>query len=35
MKKLMRRAVRFKGFTLGLDVHKGFIEYCLLDGSGD
>jgi len=35
MKKLIRKAVRFKGFTLGLDVHKKFIEYCLLDQQGD
>lgn len=35
MKKLMRRSERFKGFSLGLDVHKGFIEYCLLDAAGD
>lgn len=35
MKKLARRAVRFKGLTLGLDVHKDFIEYCVLDKKGD
>jgi len=35
MKKLIRRAVRFKGLTLGLDVHKKFIEYCVLDRQGD
>lgn len=35
MKKLARRAVRFKGLTLGLDVHKGFIEYCVMDKKGD
>lgn len=35
MKKLMRRVERFKGFTLGLDVHNAFIEYCLLDDRGD
>lgn len=35
MKKLKRSGVRFKGFTLGLDVHKKFIEYCVLDGQGE
>jgi transposase len=35
MKKLIRKAVRFKGITLGLDVHKKFIEYCVLDREGD
>jgi transposase len=35
MKKLTRKAVRFKGLTLGLDLHKKFIEWCLLDGDGE
>ena len=35
MKKLTRRAVRFKGLTLGLDLHKQFIEWCVLDRAGD
>lgn len=35
MKKLTRKGVRFKGLTLGLDVHKKFIEYCVLDKDGE
>lgn len=35
MKKLTRKTVRFKGLTLGLDLHKKFIEWCLLDRQGD
>ena len=35
MKKLTRRPVRFKGLTVGLDVHLAFIEYVLLDDDGD
>lgn len=35
MKKLNRKVSRFKGFTVGLDVHKKFIEYCVLDNNGD
>jgi len=35
MKKLTRRPVRFKGPTVGLDVHKTFIEYVFLDIRGD
>ena len=35
MKKLLRKAVRFKGLTLGLDLHKKFIEWCLLDRRGN
>jgi transposase len=35
MKKLTRKVVRFKGLTLGLDLHKKFIEWCLLDQKGD
>lgn len=35
MKKLTRRPVRFKGLTVGLDVHQSFIEYVILDRRGD
>jgi transposase len=35
MKKLTRKAVRFKGLTLGLDLHKKFIEWCVLDRAGE
>jgi transposase len=35
MKKLHRRAERFKGWTLGLDVHKSFIQYVVLDQAGN
>ena len=35
MKKLIRKAVRFKGLSVGLDVHKKFIEFCVLSRSGD
>lgn len=35
MRKLTRRPVRFKGLTFGLDVHKAFIEYVILDLHGD
>jgi transposase len=35
MKKLTRRPVRFKGLTVGLDVHKTFIEFVILDRRGD
>ncbi|HEX8998593.1 MAG TPA: IS110 family transposase [Blastocatellia bacterium] len=35
MKKLMRKPVRFKGLSVGLDVHQEFIEYCVLDRNGD
>jgi transposase len=35
MKKLTRHPVRFKGLTVGLDVHKKFIEHVILDRQGD
>ena len=35
MKKLTRRPVRFKGLTVGLDVHQSFIQYVILDRKGD
>ena len=35
MKKLTRRPVRFKGLTVGLDVHQSFTEYVVLDRRGD
>lgn len=35
MKKLTRRPVRFKGMTVGLDLHRLFIQYVLLDEQGD
>lgn len=35
MKKLTRRTERFKGWTLGLDLHKRFIQACRLDAHGD
>jgi transposase len=35
MKKLTRSVTRFKGYSLGLDVHKAFIEYCVLDRHGE
>ncbi len=35
MKKLTRKPVRFKGLTIGMDVHKAFIEFCVLDEHGD
>lgn len=35
MKKITRSGFRFKGLSLGLDVHKKFIEYCVLDASGE
>lgn len=35
MRKLIRRPVRFKGLTVGLDVHKAFIEHCIMDQQGD
>jgi hypothetical protein len=35
MKKLTRKVVRFKGLSLGLDVHKKFIEWVVLDAKGD
>lgn len=35
MKKLTRKVTSFKGWTMGLDVHKQFIEYCVLNDKGD
>ncbi len=35
MKKLTRKVVRFKGWTLGLDVHKKFIQYSVFDQEGN
>jgi transposase len=35
MKKLQRMAVRFKGWTLGLDLHQKQTQYSLLDEAGD
>ncbi len=35
MKKLTRRPVRFKGITVGLDVHQRLIEFVILDRKGD
>ncbi len=35
MKKLTRKAVRFKGITLGLDLHKKFIEWSAFDRQGN
>jgi transposase len=35
MKKLTRRPVRFKGITVGLDVHQRIIEFVVLDRKGD
>jgi transposase len=35
MKKLKRAKRRFKGFTLGLDVHEKYIEYAVINQRGD
>ena len=35
MKKLQRHGERFKGLTLGLDLHKKMIQYSVLDEAGD
>lgn len=35
MKKINRVGSRFKGFSVGLDVHKTFIEYCVLSARGE
>jgi transposase len=35
MKKLHRRARRFKGFTVGLDLHKRLIWYTVMDRRGN
>lgn len=35
MKKLQQHRPRFKGWTMGLDLHKQFFQYCWLDEQGD
>lgn len=35
MKKLQRRPVRFKGLSLGLDLHKKVMQYSVIDEAGD
>jgi transposase len=35
MKKLQRRAKRFKGFTIGLDLHQKFIQFSVFDRRGN
>jgi transposase len=35
MKKLQRRVEKFKGLSIGLDLHKAFIQVSVLDGHGD
>lgn len=35
MKKLIRAKVRFKGLSVGLDAHKEFIQFSVLDRDGD
>jgi transposase len=35
MKKLKRAGKRFNGFTVGMDVHKKFIEYVIMDRFGN
>lgn len=35
MKKLLRRAKRFKGYTIGLDLHKRWIWYTVMDQRGN
>lgn len=35
MKKLQRSVVRFKGITVGLDLHKKMIQYSVMNASGD
>ena len=35
MKKLTRKSVHFKGLTMGLDLHKKFIEWSMLDRKGN
>lgn len=34
MKRLPRRQNRFKGLTIGLDLHKKFIQFCVMDRKG-
>ena len=35
MKTLQRQAKRFKGYTIGLDLHQSFIQVVVLDPRGD
>jgi len=35
MKKLQRRPKRFKGLSIGLDLHKRFIQYSVMDRRGN
>lgn len=35
MKKLRRRPNRFKGITVGIDLHKKFFQYSVLSAEGD
>lgn len=35
MKKINRVRARFNGVSVGLDIHKKFIEYCVLSRSGE
>jgi transposase len=35
MKTLLRRAKRFKGYTIGLDLHQAFIQVVVLDKNGN
>lgn len=35
MKKLQRQGKRFKGWSVGLDLHKRFIQYSVLDRRGN
>lgn len=35
MKKLRRRPNRFKGISVGIDLHKQFLQYSVLNESGD
>jgi transposase len=35
MQKLIRARKRFKGFTVGLDLHKKFIQYSVFDRQGN
>jgi len=35
MKTLQRKAKRFKGYTIGLDLHQSFIQVVVLDPRGN
>ena len=35
MQKLIRARMRFKGFTVGLDLHKCFVQYSVMDRQGN